>query len=436
MAEQNRSKRPAGTNTDTSGNIVEVELKNPIHGGAVVGRDAADNLFFVRGGAPGEIVRATVTAAHRRFAWANATEILTPSPGRVTTSFHPGADLAHLNMDAQRDWKSRVLNDQLRRVGGKILAERVASLSGDEGIPVEPTPGDREAGVAQWGRRTRAEYKVMRTGELGAPLYRSHDLYPVKDDPLVDEVFARSGVFSDPQWRELWKPGDTVRLVAPTASEPVVVIGEKAFSLDRTRVSKNATWRVETTFGTRLFEVDASGFWQTHVEAPSVLVEAVLGAAGDLRGVGVMELYAGAGLFTAHLSCHAGPGGMVVSLEGNDRAVANASENIPSDPDCAPVQLFVGRVDADSVVDLYEELGRTRPLTVLDPPRKGAGRQVVEALAKNTDTDRVVLVSCDPAAASRDMGLFLEFGFDLYDLRAFDLFPQTHHFETVALLGR
>ncbi len=174
-----------------------------------------------------------------------------------------------------------------------------------------------------------------------------------------------------------------------------------------------------------MLEVAADGFWQPHVNAPRTLVECVLEMLEPRPGESVLDLYAGVGLFAAFLAHLVGPDGSVVAVEGDRAASRHSQANLASYPWARSVP---GRVDRV----LHRGVG-TADLVVLDPPRVGAKRQVVRAIAA-LEPRAVAYVACDPAALARDIGYFAEQGYALADLRAFDLFPMTHHIECVALL--
>ena len=177
----------------------------------------------------------------------------------------------------------------------------------------------------------------------------------------------------------------------------------------------------------------ASGFWQAHVSAPADLVELVLDGARVEEGDVVIELYAGAGLFTKFLGRELGPRGAIVSIEGSKEAVGYARENLRGvevDRD-----LRAGRVNSKSIMRAWSDLGERPRTIVLDPPRSGAGKDVIGALAA-VGASRVVLVSCDPAAGARDLAGLFDAGYELEAFTALDLFPQTHHVEIVSVLTR
>jgi tRNA/tmRNA/rRNA uracil-C5-methylase (TrmA/RlmC/RlmD family) len=175
----------------------------------------------------------------------------------------------------------------------------------------------------------------------------------------------------------------------------------------------------------RSFEVAADGFWQVHPGAPDVLVSTVLEMLRPQPGERCLDLYAGVGLFAAFLLEAVGESGRVVAVEGDPTASALSATNCPG------AEVRSGDV-GDVLVTAYDE---PFDLVVLDPPREGARRAVVEQVVARSPR-AVAYVACDPAALARDLASFAELGYELRALRGFDLFPMTHHVECVALLTR
>ncbi|GAB4002970.1 class I SAM-dependent RNA methyltransferase [Nocardioides ultimimeridianus] len=173
------------------------------------------------------------------------------------------------------------------------------------------------------------------------------------------------------------------------------------------------------------FEVADGGFWQVHPGAPEALVGAVLDALRPEPGESALDLYAGVGLFSRFLLDAVGPSGRVTAIEGDREASALSETNCPG------VEAVAG--DVAAVLGARPE-GHV-DLVVLDPPRTGAKRAVVEQVVARTPR-AVAYVACDPAALARDVAIFAEHGYELVGLRAFDLFPMTHHVECVAQLVR
>ena len=386
-------------------------------------------VVFVRHTLPGERVSARLTdcADDATFWRADAVEILEPSPDRVPSAWPEagpggvgGGELAHVALPAQRAWKAAVVAEQLQRLA-KIERE----------IVVEAAPGDDARGGLGW--RTRIDLMVDDAGRAGMRGIRSHDVHALTSMPLASEAIAGLGLFT-----RKWRPGTHLEAVAPAGGQtPMVLVDGIPFvgkSTD-TRPNARTSVRESLTLGTRdyAYRVTADGFWQVHREAPAVLTAAVLAGLGDVDGATVLDLYAGAGLFTLPLADAVGPTGEVVSVEGDARAVHDARRN---SHDRSNIELhhgdvarvLAGTLDADSDI-IHADF------VVLDPPRSGAGRKIVASIAE-LRPERVVYAACDPAALARDVSYLAEAGYGLTGLRAFDLFPMTHHVECVAVFER
>jgi tRNA/tmRNA/rRNA uracil-C5-methylase (TrmA/RlmC/RlmD family) len=191
---------------------------------------------------------------------------------------------------------------------------------------------------------------------------------------------------------------------------------------------RGRTWVQESAAG-HDYRVTGEGFWQIHRDAPGTLVGAVtefLQGGGFLKpGSVVADLYAGAGLFTAVLADAVGETGSVLSVEGAPGTSRDARKNLHS---VSQVEVVQGRVER-----VLRQKPQNFDALVLDPPRAGAGKAVVGQLVASKPR-AITYVSCDPASFARDLGYFRRSGWELAGLRAFDLYPHTHHLETVALL--
>ncbi len=175
------------------------------------------------------------------------------------------------------------------------------------------------------------------------------------------------------------------------------------------------------------FRVSGSGFWQVHPAAASTLVDAVMTGAEVGPGDVVADLYAGVGLFTAFLADAVGEGGTVISVESGQQAAKDARRNLHGTSQVRLVGATVERALREGLV------GEHVDVVVLDPPRTGA-KKAVKAIVALTPR-RIVYVACDPAALARDLASFVALGYRLDGLRAFALFPMTHHVECVAILS-
>ena len=395
------------------GDVLELTVGEAAHGGWCVARSGAPGdqgqVVFVRHALPGERVRARVTSCTTRFARAEAVEILQASPDRVEPPCpyaRPdgcgGCDLQHAGPAAQRAIKAQVIRQQLRRIAG---IERE--------VTVEALPGD-PAGL---GWRTRVGFAVGPDGTAGLRKHRSRDVVAVTDC-LIAHPLVRAADVTGRRW-----PGarGVDVTVSPGSGERSVAVSGPT----RRGGESPRPWLTQHAAG-RTWRVSAGVFWQVHPAAASVLTEVVLAALRPQPGDVALDLYCGAGLFTGALAGAVGPAGLVTGVESDVAAVRDARKNLARFP-----QVRVHRGDAAQVLRRRGLNGAS--LAVLDPPRTGVNRRVIEMLA--TGPRRIAYVSCDPATLARDLGVFTGLGRQLDDLRAFDAFPMTHHVECVATLA-
>jgi tRNA/tmRNA/rRNA uracil-C5-methylase (TrmA/RlmC/RlmD family) len=428
--------------------LVELEIGPVAQGGWCVAREPGGRVILVRHALPGERVLARVTEVSARFARADAVQILEPSPDRTEPPCphaRPagcgGCDWQHASPAAQRRLKAAVISEQLRRIAGL-----------DREVTVEELPGD-PAGL---GWRTRVRFAVAASGAAGLRKHRSHEVIEVGECPIAHPLVNESGATAA-SWagagavQVVTSPGTGERavLVTPAArpwrtspagrgrsggtgryarwaelvTDPVLVSG-RGGALTAVRggpflqqVAAGRTWRVS-----------AGVFWQVHPAAADVLAEAVLGTLQPQPGEVALDLYCGAGLFAGLLAGAVGASGTVIGIESDLAAVRDARHNVRATPwarvhrgDAAEVLARLDSVDAD--------------IAVLDPPRAGAARGVLDWLLAGGRLRRVAYVSCDPATLARDIATARAAGWQLGQFRAFDTFPMTHHVECVAALS-
>lgn len=448
----------AGSTTDAhAGEELVVEVGPIAHGGHSVARHEG-RVIFVRHGIPGEKVRVRLTDAgdSAKFWRADVVDVLDASPDRVDHFWHAadstrawghghppvgGAEFGHISLDRQLRLKAEVLDEQLRRLGG--TGQPPAGWSG----AVEAV-GEAADGGTGLGWRTRASFSVTPSGKLGMHAHRSTQVLPVREMPLATDAINALQLWNiDLQGIErvevaapangsrplvLLAPAEGTkpkRLAAVAAALPddVSAAGFDPVSGEVTRL-RGRSWVQESAAG-HDYRVTGAGFWQIHRDAPGTLVGAVtdfLHGGGFLHpGAVVADLYAGAGLFTAVLADAVGETGSVLSVEGAPGTSRDARKNLHAAPQ---VEIVQGRVER-----VLRQKPRNFDALVLDPPRAGAGKAVVRQLA-DAHPRAIAYVSCDPASFARDVSYFRDAGWELANLRAFDIYPHTHHLETVALL--
>jgi tRNA/tmRNA/rRNA uracil-C5-methylase (TrmA/RlmC/RlmD family) len=389
------------------GERYEVVAGPVAHGGHVVARHEG-RVLFVRHALPGERVTVEVTEGEEdsRFLRADAVEVHEPSPDRVEPpcpwsgpGLCGGCDFQHVALPAQRDLKAAVVREQLQRLAGL-----------DVDVTVEAVPGETDG----LGWRTRLQLAVDPDGRPGLRRHRSHGVVTVGRCPIghpdLPDVLG-----------ERWPGVSGVEAIVSSTGERLRVVqrgGETVYDGPEVLHEQAAG---------RVWEVTGSGFWQVHPGAADTLVDAVMHALAPQPGERVVDLYSGVGLFSGPLAAAVGPTGAVVGVEGDRAAVDDARRNLA---DLPQVTCVVDRVDRALRRGVA---GEHVDLVVLDPPRTGAKRPVVDAVA-DLAPRAVAYVACDPAALARDVALFAGRGYRLGGLRAFDLFPMTHHVECVALL--
>jgi tRNA/tmRNA/rRNA uracil-C5-methylase (TrmA/RlmC/RlmD family) len=400
------------------GDPVELTVGPVAHGGHCVARvGPAGLVVFVRHALPGERVVAKVTEVRAGYLRADAVTVLEASPDRVEPPCRyarpdgcGGCDLQHAAPAAQLDWKAAVVREQLTRVGRLTPAE-VDELR----VRVEPLPG----GLLGW--RTRVRYAVDAAGRPGLLKHRSHEVVPVDQCRI-----AHPGVRAAPVTDRRWPGTDAVEVVASAAGDRSVLAASDGAVR---RISGPARVR-ERAVG-REWTLDAEAFWQVHPAAADALAAAVVDLLGARPGETAWDLYAGAGLFTAALAAPLG-------LALNPHARVTLVEASPLGASAARANL--GDLPAVSVVEATVEAALRRGLhrgpvdvVVLDPPRSGAGAEVVRRIV-DAAPRAVAYVACDPAAFARDVRTFAESGWRLAALRGYDCFPMTQHIECVGLI--
>ncbi len=455
-----------------------LELTDVAHGGLCVARHG-QVVVFVRGGIPGEIVKVEVTQQRAKFWKGIVREVIQPSPHRITHPWELGAagytgaaDFGHIVLPMQRCWKARMLENQVKRIGGEQVVENlldllvkpvVLSTSKDMRVSAEKTQKqaaivakdkDKEVAFAvpadifsipvlevaavsagqEWQTRSRIELTKL---EHGFGMYReqSHELLPLSQ-MLLAKPELEAMLFGEKAkvWNDLIKAGTRVKAVASSGGELRLVAGESVFAwdlgrLEATRIKneyvQEIVWLGEKEAN---YQVSASGFWQIHRYAPQALVEVVLDFWQSTGAEKVVELFAGAGLFTKALALASGGALDLRTYELGEKAVTAARHNLR---DYKNVQIEVAHINADNIKDL---VGKSS-LLLADPPRAGLGNAAIDALA-DTELEAVILVSCDPASMARDLRRFRETGWQITRFQALDIFPHTHHVETVALLSK
>ncbi len=386
------------------GEVIEVAIEKVAHGGHFIARFEGA-VIFVRHAIPGEKCRVEITSVGSSFNRGDVIEVLEASADRTVAPCEfshragcGGCDFQHIKIERQLELKSDVITEQFARIAKMDVKVEVEKVG------------------AELGWRSRITSTTDRNGQLGFIGSRSHTVIPV-----ANCLVGASNLDFAQLASRTWKGDMRVEIAASNT-------GERSISLvatrgeSKSRLSEGPAILHEEVLGKTL-QVSSDSFWQGHINAPTILSEVVKDFSSVRTGDHVLDLYGGVGLFSAVLIDALGENGQIDLIEGSKSATSDASRNFADYPN---IKIITG--------DVAKHLPRIKSadVVVLDPPRDGAGKVVVNEIAR-LRARKVVYVACDPAALARDTGYFLEHGYSLVKLRAFDLFPMTHHIECVAL---
>jgi 23S rRNA (uracil1939-C5)-methyltransferase len=431
-----------------------VKVDGITHGGEGVAR-VRGKAVFVPGALPGELVRLQVIDDRTRWARAQLLEVVEPSPGRVVPPcpFVPecgGCDLQHAAPDTQRALKTRIVREQLQRLGG---------------VSDPPVLACRAVG-SDVGYRAQARLHAAPDGRLGFHRAGSNEVVPVDRclvltpgaQQLREQVGDTTGA-TEVRLRRFTSTGGGAAVLTPGPGPLELPGGDFDLLLaqpDGSGVAMRGDGDIEVEVDGLCFEVPALSFFQPGVAAATALLHEAVEAAGSIDGALTWDLYAGVGLLSLGL---ARAGAEVVAVEGDAAAAAAARRNaelngLPLDVRHQPVgpllrqaargasgtpqdEPSTGPVEGASTAPVERaSSGPARPLdppdvVVLDPPRTGAGEAVIGDLCTLAPA-AIVYVACDVAALARDTRHLVANGYRLRRAAPLDLFPMTHHVEVVA----
>lgn len=352
--------------------------------GEAIGR--CDGLVvFAPFGLPGEMAEIDIVHRRKTFARGRITNRLNDSSLRVQPRCKHfgvcgGCEWQHIRYDAQVNFKTHIVREQLTRIG-KLNAPNVRDCI--------PSP-------LSYGYRNRIQLTVSPDGKLGYRARGSHHVIEIDECPIAaDELNL--------QLAKRFKPrADEVDLRIGTEGED---------RRDKLLFRLNA----------RLYRVTGDNFFQVNAQVAALLVDEVMAALKLSKDSNVLDLYCGVGLFTLPISELAT---YTLGVEENTIAVEDAKIN-------APQARFVAADVKDALATRSIRDKRWNAI-VLDPPRAGVEREALMRLIA-LNAPLIVYVSCDPATLARDAKLLCERGYQLDYAQPLDMFPQTHHVETVAV---
>jgi 23S rRNA (uracil1939-C5)-methyltransferase len=391
----------------------EVDVVDVGYGGDGVARLGDGMTLFVPFAAVGDRLRVRVTERRQRFARGEIVEALRPGPARITPPCPwygrcGGCRYQHVTHAEQVRLKSAQLTALLTRVG------KLKDLPPTEGAAPSPRA---------FAYRNKITLRPVADRGWG---YVDMD----NETPVAVERCLLAHEDLNARFRELTTSGEIAQLRAEPPEAPLTLRRSSTGQLAAFRGTTPETL-TEIVLG-QGFQVAAAGFFQVNPFVLDGMAEWLRGAVAPDRLDILLDAYCGCGVFAALLG---GRAAEVVGIESEAAAVRHAERNARA-AGIARARFVQGEVEKR----LHHELERIKPAmrscVALDPPRAGCHERVIESL-RRAPPGQVLYVSCNPAALARDLArLTADRRLRLTRLALFDMFPQTEHFETVAVLER
>ena len=424
--------------------IIEVSIERPAVGGRMIGRHGGQ-IVLVSGAIPGERVRALVERRRRDVVFANAVDVLEPSPDRRLVSTRPecgGQSFVHIAYRRQLVLKAEIIQDGFQRVGHITLDELPSVVASPErgyrmraGLHV----GDDRVGFLEEG--SHRVCAATDTGQLLPETERLIDGLASRARRLVSCGIQRLMLAEDLAGGQralhaivagdLHAGGVALREMAAVSGLTGVSMSSPSTGGPPTVVAGNP--HVTDEVAAFLVSRDVGGFsLRRHPEAffqgNRYLVPDLVAAVERLtEGEQVVDLYSGVGLFAVSIT--AARGGRVTAVERDPAATRDLAFN------ATPLRPGISLVRTSVETYLKRSDSLRGAAVIVDPPRTGLSHEVAVRLTRCCP-DRIVYVSCDVATQARDLRVLTAAGYRLAQVHAFDMFPNTPHVETVATLDR
>lgn len=401
---KNSGRNHSSNKSDLIGKIIDVVVEKIVPNG--YGIAFAENLtIFVPLAAAGDSLRVRIYQTKNKTAFAEIVGILKPSDLRIDAPCEyfgrcGGCDFQQMNYENQLAAKVAIIKDCLTRIG-KINYENEIE------IIASPKP---------FGYRARAQWHVdARRKKIGYFQRNSHKVIDVEHCPILTEDLQNtlSDLRENLEWENFW-------------SEKIVIEAAGANG----RVSIYCDEMLEPTKEIFYETSDAKYFYsaKSFFQGNPFLIEKLIEfAAKNASGKTALDLYCGVGLFTLPLARNFEK---VTGIEANADAIDFAEKS------AANARIENAEFHAESVGDFLKENEFTDiDFVLLDPPRSGAEKQIIETIIKINPSE-ISYVSCEPSVLARDLRMLIDAGFVIESITALDLFPQTHHIETVVRLKK
>jgi len=387
------------------GDVIDVSVEKIVPRG--LGLAFAEKLtVLVPLAAPGDALRVRIREIKKRLAFAEIVAVKQPGPKRVAAPCPyfgtcGGCDFQQMSYDAQLQAKVGIVRDCLHRI---------AKIEFEHEIPIIPSPNEFEY-------RSRARWHLDREKKsIGYFRRDSHEVVDIQACPILTPGLQSALEYSreNMNWDGLWS--EHAQMEAASGDEGRVSI----YSADMAE----ATSELSYTLHGDTYVFSARTFFQANKFLIGELIEAAVGGAG---GDTAFDLFCGVGLFTIPMARRFEK---IVAVEENPAAIDFAQKNLDKIR-AANVRL----VNKSVAAFLSENQKKRLDFILIDPPRSGTEKQTIPTIAALKPAE-ISYVSCEPSILARDLRILVDAGYEIKKITAFDLFPQTHHVETVVRLSK
>jgi tRNA/tmRNA/rRNA uracil-C5-methylase (TrmA/RlmC/RlmD family) len=380
------------------GDIITLDIGPIAHGGHFIAR-YNNQVIFVRHAITDEIANVKITSITSKLAFGDALEILQSSKYRTKPPCGyskpggcGGCDFQHISIEKQQDFKKLIIQDQFKRIAQININPDILST--------EPSSG------LHW--RSRLDLAVSANGKTGLYAHKAKDIIEIDECLIAVDEINNSEVF-----KQHWAGEDRLSLS---------VSSDKILTLNRLGKIILGSDNLKEIAEGNIYNISPNSFWQSHINAPNLLVQKVMKYADIKLGDNVCDLYGGVGLFTAPMVKLTGEAGQVHLIERNNDCIKDARQMFQHQKN---IIIHHGKVE--------QKLGRIKniDIIILDPPSNGAGKQVIKQIIDKQPRS-IIYISCDPASLARDTKILTDDVYSLETLIGIDLFPMTHHIECIA----
>ena len=378
--------------------IITLSIGPIAHGGHFIARHNGQ-VIFVRHAITDEIAIVKITSIGSKIAFGDAIEILKPSKDRViapckysSPELCGGCDFQHISTAAQLKLKQLVVEEQFERIANIKISPEILNAGIVSGL--------------HW--RTHLDFAISNNGKVGLYSFKTKEVVEIDECLIAVNAINQLDIF-----KSKWEGDERLSVFASSLKE---------VSIHRSDQKISGPSKINEVVEGNSYTISHGSFWQSHKNAPKILIKKIIEFANIELGDRVCDLYGGVGLFTAPILKVIGEIGEIHLIESNSRCIKDAKKIFENKKN---VIIHHGKVE--------QKLGKIKNIDVIimDPPRTGATKQVINQIIEKKARS-IVYISCDPASLARDTKVLLKNYYSLEKIVGIDLFPMTQHIECIA----